>query len=325
MKHPRRRFLCFVGGAAALSFARGRAKAQAYPSRPIRLLVGFPAGSGGDIIARLLGEWLSERLGQPFVIENRPGAGTNIAVEAAVRAAPDGYTLLYVASTNAVNVTLYRDLPFNFIRDIAPVAGFTRVPLIMEVNPSFPAATVPAFVAYAKANPGRINMASAGVGTTIHMAGELFKTMTGVNLLHVPYRGAPQAISDLLGGQVQVIFDLMSSSIEHIKARRLRALAVTTATRSSSLPDIPALDEFVPGYEAVSWSGLGAPRNTPKEMIDRLNRETNFALAEPKNIARLADIGNEPMPMSVAEFSKLIASETEKWAKVVKLAGLKPE
>jgi tripartite-type tricarboxylate transporter receptor subunit TctC len=325
MNLPRRRFLYFVGGVAALPFAPCRAEARAYPSRPVRLLVGFPAGSGGDIIARLIGEWLSERLGQPFVIENRPGAGTNIAAEAAARAAPDGYTLLYVASTNTVNVTLYRDLPFNFIRDIAPVAGFTRLPLIMEVNPSFPATTVPEFIAYAKANPGKINMASAGTGTTLHMAGELFKTMTGVNLLHVPYRGAPQAITDLLGGQVQVIFDLMSSSIAHVKAGRLRALAVTTAARSNSLPDIPAVDESVPGYETISWSGLGAPRSTPKEIIDKLNREINAALVEPKNKARLADIGSEPMPMSVAEFGKLIVNETEKWARVVKLAGLKPE
>jgi tripartite-type tricarboxylate transporter receptor subunit TctC len=324
MNLPRRQFLHLAAGAAALPAASRIARAQVYPARRVRFIVGFPPGSGLDITGRLMGQWLSERLGQPFVIENQPGAGSNIAAEAVVRAAPDGYTLLSVSGPNAVNATLYANLPFNFIRDIAPVASTSRAPLIMEVNPSFPAKTVPEFIAYAKANPGKINMASAGIGTLPHMAGELFKVVTGVNLIHVPYRGSPQAITDLLGGQVQVIFDVMGSSIEFIRTGRLRALAVTTATRSDVLPDVPTVGEFVSGYEAVAWDGIGAPKNTPHEIIDNLNREVNAALADPKMRASLADIGFVPTPMTPADFGKFIAGETEKWAKVIKSAGIKP-
>jgi tripartite-type tricarboxylate transporter receptor subunit TctC len=296
-----------------------------YPTRPVHIIVGFPAGGGADIIVRLMGQWLSERLGQPFVIENRPGAGSNIATETVVRASPDGYTLLTVTTSNASNATLYHNLSFNFIRDIAPVAGIIRTPLVMEVNPSVPAKTVPEFISYAKANPGKINMASAGTGTGTHIAGELFKMMTGVDMTHVPYRGAALALTDLLGGRMQVMFDNMGSSIEQIRAGRIRALAVTTATRSRALPDIPTLGEFVPGYEASGWIGVGAPKSTPAEIVEKLNKEINAGLANPAMKARLADLGAEPMSMTPTDFGKFIADETEKWAKVIKFANIKAE
>ena len=290
MQPPRRQFLRLAAGAAALPAVSRSAWAQAYPARPVRILVGAPAGGTLDIVARVMGQWLSERLGQAFVIENRPGgAGNNVATEAVVRAAPDGYTLLLIAISNAINTTLYDKLNYNFLRDIAPVASIVRVPLIMEVNASVPAKTVPEFIAYAKGNPGKVNMASAGNGTSPQVAGELFKMMTGVELVHVPYRGSPPALTDLLGGQVQVMFDLMPTSIEHVRAGKLRALAVTTATRSPALPDVPTVAEFVPGYEASTWQGIGAPRGTPAEIVDRLNREINAGLADPKIRARLAD------------------------------------
>ena len=322
--HHRRQFLHLAAGAAALPAASRIAMAQAYPSRPVRLIVGFPAGGGADIVARLIGQWLSERLGQPFVIENRPGASSNIAAEAVVRSPPDGYTLLLVTMpANAINATLYDQLNFNFIRDIAPVAGLTRDPLVMLVNPSFPAKTVPEFLAYAKANPGKVNMASSGVGASQHVAGELFRVMTGVQMNHVPYRGATPALTDLISGQVQVFFDVTTSSIEHIKAGRLRALAITATTRSEALPDIPTIGEFVPGYEASNIRGVGAPKNTPVEIIDKLNKEINAALVDPKINTRLADLGATALASSSADFGKLIEDETEKWATVVKSAGIK--
>jgi tripartite-type tricarboxylate transporter receptor subunit TctC len=325
MKLPRRRFLHLAAGAVALPAVSRFAWGQAYPSRPVRLVVGFAAGGPTDITARLIGQWLSERLGQQFVVDNRPGAGSNIAVEAVVRAPADGYTLLVVGATNAVNATLYEKLNFNFIRDIAPVAGMIRVPLIMEVHPSVPAKTVPEFIAFAKANPGKINMASGGNGTTLHVSGELFKMMTGVNMIHVPYRGAGPMLIDLLGGQVQVTFDPMPSSIEYVRAGRLRALAVTTAIRSEALPDVPPVGDFVSGYESSTWYGVGAPKNTPTEIIDKLNKEINAGLADAKIKARLADLGNVGLALSPADFGKLIAEETEKWGKVVKFSGAKPD
>jgi tripartite-type tricarboxylate transporter receptor subunit TctC len=300
--------------------------AQAYPARPVRILVGAPPGGTLDIVARVMGQWLSERLGQSFVIENRPGgAGNNVATEAVVRAAPDGYTLLLIAISNAINTTLYDKLNYNFLRDIAPVGSIVRVPLIMEVNPSAPAKSVPEFIAYAKANPGKVNMASAGIGTSPQVAGELFKLMTGVELVHVPYRGSPPALTDLLGGRVQVMFDLMPTSIELVRAGKLRALAVTTAARSPALPDIPTVGEFVPGYEASTWQGLGAPKSTPAEIIEKLNREINAGLADPRIKERLADTGAAPFTGSPGDFGKFMADETEKWAKVVKFAGIKAE
>ena len=326
MKLPRRAFLHLAAGAAALSAVSRIAMAQAYPSRPVRWIVGFPAGGGADIVARLIGQWLSERLGQPFVIENRPGASSNIAAEAVVRSLPDGYTLLLVTMpANAINATLYDKLNFNFIRDIAPVAGLTRDPLVMLVNPSFPAKTVPEFIAYAKANPGKVNMASSGVGASQHVAGELFRVMTGVQMNHVPYRGAAPALTDLISGQVQVFFDVTTSSIEHIKAGRLRALAITATTRSEALPDIPTIGEFVSGYEASNIRGVGAPKNTPVEIIDKLNKEINAALVDSKIKTRLADLGATALASSPADFGKVIEDETEKWAKVVKSAGIKPD
>jgi tripartite-type tricarboxylate transporter receptor subunit TctC len=325
MKLPRRRFLHLAAGVAALSAASRIASAQTYPSRPVRLLVGFPAGGNADTIARPMGQWLSERLGQPFVIENRPGAGTNIATETVVRAPADGYTLLMVGPTQAINATLYEKLNFNFIRDIAPVAGIISTANALIVNPSVPARTVPDFIAYAKANPRKVNMASGGTGAPSHIAGELFKMMTGIDMLHVPYRGGAPALTDLMGGQVQVYFGPLTASIEHIKAGGLRALAVTTATRSEVLPDIPSVGEFVPDYEASTWYGVGAPKATPTEIVDKLNREFNAGLADPKIKARLADLGGVPMPMTRPDFGKFIVDETEKWAKVVKFAGLKPE
>jgi tripartite-type tricarboxylate transporter receptor subunit TctC len=323
MKLPRRKFLHLAAGAAALPAIPHVARAQAYPSRPVRVVVGFAAGGGQDVLARLLGQWLSERLGQSFVVENRPGAGGNIGAEAVVRAAPDGYTLLVIGPPNAINATLYDNLNFNFIRDIAPVAGVSRMPNVMEVNPSFPAKTVPEFIAYAKANPGKINMATGGNGTSNHVSGELFKMMTGINMVHVPYRGGGPALTDLISGQVQVMFDNLNSSIEHIRAGKLRPLAVTTVTRSEALPDVPTVDDFVPGYEASVVSGIGAPRNAPIEIIDRLNKEISAALADPKLKARLADLGCVPMPMTPADFGQLMVEETEKWAKVVKFSGAK--
>jgi tripartite-type tricarboxylate transporter receptor subunit TctC len=325
MKRPRRKFLHLAAGAVALPAVSRIAVAQSYPSRPVHLIVGQAAGSSSDIHAHLMGQWLSERLAQQFVIEDRPGAGGNIGTEAVVRAPADGYTLLYINSQNAISATLYDKLNFNFIRDIAPVAGLTRVPLVMEVNPSVPAKTVPEFIAYAKANPGKINMASAGNGGPQHVAGELFKFMARVDMVHVPYRGSTPALTDLLGGQVQVMFDVTPSSIPHIKAGKLRALAVTTATRQEVLPDIPTVGEFVPGYEASAWGGIGVPRNTPAEIIDRLNREINAGLADPKLKARLSDLGGTMLALSSAEFGMFIAEETEKWGKVVKFAGIKPE
>ena len=325
MKFPRRRFLHFAAGAAALPAVSRIARAQAYPSRPVRLIVGFGAGSASDILARLLGEWLSERLSQQFIIENRPGAGSNTATEAVVKAPPDGHVLLLGGVTNAINASLYEKLNYNFLRDIQPVAGLIVLTNVMVVNPSLPARTVPEFIAYAKANPGKINMASLGNGTVPHVAGELFKMMAGVDMVHVPYRGAPPALTDLLGGQVQVYFATTTISIEHVRTGKLRALAVTTAKRSEALPDLPTVGDFLPGFEASVWFGIGAPKNTPVEIVDKLNKEINAGLADPKIKARLADLGGTMLAGSPADFAKLIADETEKWAKVVKFAGLKPD
>jgi tripartite-type tricarboxylate transporter receptor subunit TctC len=303
----------------------GPARALDYPTRPVHLVVGYPAGGTTDILARLVGQYLSERLGQQFVIDNRSGAGNNIGTEAVVNAAPDGYTLILVNPANAINATLYEKLPFNFIRDIAPVAGIMRVPNVMEVNPSVPAKTVAEFIAYAKTNPGKVNMASSGNGTSIHVSGELFKMMTGVDMLHVPYRGSAPALTDLMGGQVQVLFDNMPSSIEYLKAGKLRPLAVTTAVRSDTLPGVPTVAETVPGYEASAWFGLGAPKATPAEIVDKLNAAVNAGLADPKLKARLADLGGAMLVGSPADFGKVIAEETEKWAKVVKFSGARPD
>jgi len=325
MKLPRRAFLQLAAGAAALPAVSGVARAQTYPSRPVRWILSAPPGGALDIVARLMGQWLSERLGQPFVIENRTGGGGNIATEAVVRAPPDGYTLLMVTMVHAVNATLYDRLNFNFIRDIAPVAPISREPNVMVVNPSVPTKTVSEFIAYAKANPGKINMASSGNGTSPHMGGELFKAMTGVDVVHVPYRGGAPALTDLIGGQVQVMFAFISSSIEYIRAGKLRALAVTTTTRSPALPDVPVVGDFVPGYEASSWIGLGVPKNTPTEIVDKLNREINAGIADPKIRARLADLGSTVFPGSPADFGKHIADETEKWGKVIRAANLKPD
>jgi tripartite-type tricarboxylate transporter receptor subunit TctC len=325
MKLPRRNFLHLAAGAAALPAVSRAARAQTYPTRPVRIVVGLAPGGANDIVARLMGQWLSERLGQPLVIENRPGAGTNIATEMVVRASPDGYTLLLVSGAHTVSATLYEKLSFNFIRDIAPVAGIVRLPNLMMVNPSVPAKTVPEFIAYAKANPGKINMASPGIGTTPHLAGELFNIMAGLNLVHVPYRGGAPALTDLISGQVQVMFLGPAASIEYIRSGRLRALAVTAETRWEALPDVPTVSEFVPGYEATNWFGVGAPKATPAEVIDKLNKEINAALADPKMKARLADLGGTVLPGSPADFGKLIADEIEKWAKVIKFAGIKAE
>ena len=325
MKLPRRTFLHLAAGAAALPALWRIASALDYPSRPVRWIVGFAPGGGNDIVARLMGQWLSERLGQQFVIENRPGAGTNIATEVVVRAPADGYTLLLAASPAAINATLYDKLNFNFIRDIAPVAGIMRVPNVLVVHPSVPAKTIPEFIAYAKANPGKINMASGGVGGTSHVSGELFNMMAGVNMIHVPYRGVAPALTDLLGGQVQVTFATMPSSIEYIRDGKLRALAVTTATRSEILPDVPTVGQFVPGYEASTWYGVGAPKGTPAEVIDKLNRETNEILADPKAKARLADLGGTTLVGSPADFGKLIAEETEKWGNVIRVLNIKAD
>ena len=325
MKLPRRRFLRLAAGTASLPAVSRFAQAQTYPTRPVRVIVGFPAGGGSDITARLMGQWLSERLGQPFVVENRPGAATNIATEAVVRAPADGYALLLFGSSSAINATFYEKLPFDLIRDIAPVAGINRVPYVMVVSASVPAKSVPEFITYAKANPGKINMASSGNGSVQHVSGELFKMMTGVSMVHVPYRGAAPALTDLISGQVQVMFDAVSSSIDYIRSGKLRALAMTTAARSEALPDLPTVSDFVPGYETSSWSGIGAPKNTPTEIIDKLSQEINAALADPKIKARLADLGSVPMPMSPANFGKLIAESVEKWGNVLRAANIKPE
>jgi tripartite-type tricarboxylate transporter receptor subunit TctC len=326
MKLPhRRQFLHLAAGAATLPSVTRIAWAQAYPMRPVRLIVPFAPGGTTDIIARLIALWLSERLGQQFIIENRPGAGGNIGAEAVVRATADGYTLLIAAGANAIGTSLYQNLTFNFIRDIAPVAGLIRIPFVMEVNPSVPTKTVPEFIAYAKASPGKISMASSGIGTTPHVAGELFKMMAGVNMVHVPYRGAGPAIADLLGGQVQFMFGDMPPSIEHIRAGKLRALAVTTATRSEALPDLPTVSDYVPGYEASTWYGVGAPKNTPPEIINRLNKEINAGLDDPKLKARIAEMGSMVLAGSPADLGKLMADETEKWGKVIRAANIKPE
>src|SRR5215813_1808749 len=325
MNLPRRGFLHLVAGAAALPALSRIAWTESYPSRPVRIIVGFAPAGATDIMARLIGQWLSERLGQQFIVENRPGAASNIATEAVVNAPPDGYTLLVATSVNAINATLYDKLNINLIRDIAPVASIHREPFLVEVNPSVPVKTVPELIAYAKANPGKINMATAGIGSGNHIAGELFKMMTGVTLVHVPYRGAGPALVDLLSGQVQVMFATMSSSIEYVRGGKLRALAVTIATRSPVLPDLPTVAEFLPGYEFSFWTGIGAPRNTPAEIVDKLNTEINTALADPKMKARLAEWGATALPGSPADFGKLIAEETEKWGKVVKFAGLKAD
>jgi tripartite-type tricarboxylate transporter receptor subunit TctC len=325
MKLPRRNFLHLASSVAALPAVSRFARAQAYPTRPVRVVVGFPPGATADTIARMMGQWLADRLGQPFVIENRPGAGTNIAAELVVRAPADGYTLLMVTAANAINTTLYEKLSFDFIRDIVPVAGITREPLIMQVNPSLPVKTVPEFIAYAKANPGKINMASAGNGTGPHVAGELFKMMTGVDMIHVPYRGTAPALTDLLGGQVQVMFAPMSASIEYIRAGKLRALAIASAMRSQAFPHIPTLGDVVPGYEASVWVGLGAPKGTPAGIVDQLNETINAGLADPTIKARLADLGATAMTFSRSDFAKFIVEETDRWGKVVKFAGIKPE
>jgi len=326
MKLPhRRQFLHLAAGAAALPALSRIARAQVYPTRPVRVIVPFAPAGTTDIVARLMGQWLSERLGRAFVIENRPGAGTNIGTEVVVRAPPDGYTLLTVGAPAAINATLYDKLNFNFIRDIAPVAAIIREPLVMVVNPSVPAKTVPEFIAYAKANPGKLNMASPGNGSSSHVAGELFKMMTGVNMVHVQYRSSGPALIDLLGGQVQVMFNGAGSSIEYIRAGKLRALAVTTATRSEALPEVPTVGEFVPGYEASAFFGIGAPKDTPAEIVETLNKEINAGLVDPQLKARIAELGGTVLALSPADFGKFIADETEKWAKVVKFSGAKPD
>jgi len=325
MKLPRRQFLSLAAGVAALPAVPRVARAQAYPTRPVRIVVGFAAGGSFDIIARLIGQWLSERLGQPFVIENRPGAGSNIAMEAVVRAPADGYTLLLVGAPNAINATLYQKLNFNLIRDITPVAGVEREPQIMVANPSIPTKTVAEFIAYAKARPGKVSMASQGIGGSGHLTGELFQMMAGVNVVHVPYRGAGPALADLLGGQVEFMFAAAPSAIEYVKTGKLRGLAVTTTARSKALPDVPTVAEFLPGFEASSWHGVAAPKATPAEIVDKLNKEINAGLADANTKSRLAELGGEMLPGSPTDFGKLIAGETEKWGKVIRAANIKAE
>jgi tripartite-type tricarboxylate transporter receptor subunit TctC len=325
MKIPRRRFLHLTAGAAALPALSHGVRAQAYPSRPVRWVVPFPPGGPAEILARLFGQFMSERLGQPFVIENRPGAGGNIGTEAVVHSPPDGYTMLLVTTANAINASLYERLNYNFIRDIAPVAALIRVPAVLEINPMVPVDSVPAFIAYGKANPGRLNMASAGSGTIQHVAGEMFKMMTGVSLQHVPYRGQAPALTDLIGGQVQVMFDSLPASIEHIRAGKVRALAVTTAARSDVLPQLPSVRDFVPGFEASAWYGVAMPANTPQVNIDKINKEINAAFADPRIKSQLLDLGGTILAGSAADFAKLIADETEKWGKVIRAANIKAE
>jgi len=323
MKLPRRHFLCLTAATAALSIPPSRlARASEFPARPVRIVVGFAAGGGTDIIARLVGQWLSERLGQPFVIENRPGAGTNIATEAVVRARPDGYSLLLIGAPNSISATLYKNLSFDFVRDITPVGSIAREPYVIVLSPSVKAGTVPEFIALAKANPGKLNMASAGIGSGTQVSGELFKIMAGVNLVHVPYRGASLAITDLLAGQVHVFFSTMPACIQHIRSGSLRALAVTTAKRSDALPDVPTVGEFLPGYEASGWYGIGAPRNTPAEIVEKLNREVNAGLVEPKLIAHLGEQGAVAFANSPADFERFIADETVKWGNTIRAANL---
>jgi tripartite-type tricarboxylate transporter receptor subunit TctC len=324
VNHSRRKLLNLAAGAAALPALSRIASAQPYPTRPVHVLVGYAAGSAPDVLARLMGQWLSERFGQSFVVDNRPGAGGNLATQAVVRAPPDGYTLLLAGVSDAINATLYEKLNFNFVRDVEPVAGIARTPQVMEVNPSVPAETVPEFITYAKANPGKLSMGSAGNGSPGHVAGELFQMMTGVSMIHVPYRGAPPALTDLLGGQIQVMIASTTASIEHIRAGALRALAVTTAARLDVLPGIPTLAEFIPGYEASGWLGVCAPRNTPTEIVDQLNKAINAGLSDLKMRAQIADFGGVGLPGSPADFGELISDETEKWRKVVKFAGIKP-
>jgi tripartite-type tricarboxylate transporter receptor subunit TctC len=325
MKLARRQFLHLATGVVVLPAASVIARAQAYPTKPVHIVVGFAPGGTQDILSRLMGQWLSERLGQSFLVENRSGADGNIAAEAVVRAAPDGYTLLLVASPNAINATLYDKLNFDLIRDIARVAGLVRAPFVMEVNPLVPANTVPEFIAHAKANPGKINFASSGNGNSTHLSAELFKMMTGINMVHVPYRGSAPALTDLLGGQVQVMFSSMPESIEYIRTGKLRALAVTTATRSAALPGIPTVGEFVPGYDVSGWWGVGVPKNTPHLIVDKLSKEINAGLSDPKMKSRLADLGGTPSPLSPSDFGKLIADETEKWGKVIRTAKIRAE
>jgi tripartite-type tricarboxylate transporter receptor subunit TctC len=325
MKLPRRHFLGLLAGAAILPAAVNIARAQAYPTRPVRIIVGFAAGGVTDLGARLIGQWLSDRLGQPFIIENMPGAGTQLAAEAVIRAPADGYTLLMASSTNAINVTLYDKPNYNFVRDIAPIASVVRFPLVLEVDPAVPVKTVPELIAYAQANPRTVTMASFGVGTGSHLAGEEFKMMAGIDMIHVPYRGSGPMLSDLLGSHVQVAFDNLPSSIEHIRAGKLRALAVTTATRLDALPDVPTLAEFLPGYEASSWIGVGAPKSTPTDIIATLNKEINAALSDPKIRARLADLSATVIVGSPADFGKIIAEDIEKWGNVIRIAKIKPE
>jgi tripartite-type tricarboxylate transporter receptor subunit TctC len=325
MKLPRRQFLHLAAGAAALPAVSRVARAQTYPTRPVRIIVGFPAGGATDILARLTGQWLSERLGQQFIIENRAGAGGNIGTEAVVKAPPDGYTLLQVATPNGLNAALYTNLNFNFVRDIAPVVGIMRTSYVIVVHPSVPATTVPEFIAYAKANAGKVNMASAGNGTPQHIFGELFKMMAGVDLTHVPYRGGAPATTDLIGGQVQVIFSPLPESIEHIKAGKLRPLAVTTVTRLDVLPNIPTVGDFLPGYEGTGWLGVGAPKNTPAEIIDKLNKEINAGLADPKIVSRIAELGGAVLGGSPTAFGKIVSGDIEKWAKVIRSAGIKAD
>jgi tripartite-type tricarboxylate transporter receptor subunit TctC len=322
MKLPRRQFLHLAAGAAALPAVSRLAWAQAYPTRPVRIIVGFAAGGAPDIFARLIGQGLSERLGQQFIVENRPGAASNIATEVVVRAPPDGYTLLQIGSTSTINATLYKKVNFNFTHDIEPVASIVRIPIVMLVNPSLPAKTVPEFIAYAKANPGKVSMASTGVGSTSHMIGEMFKMMANIELVHVPYRGGTAVVADLIGGQVQVLF-VGTETIEHIRSGKLRAIAVTTTT--DLLPDIPTIGEFLPGFEASAWFGIGTPRNTPPDIIEKLNKEINAALADPKLKARLAELGGTVLAGSPTDFRKLIADETEKWGKVIRAANIRAE
>jgi tripartite-type tricarboxylate transporter receptor subunit TctC len=325
MKLPRRTFLHLAAGAVALPAVSRAARAQAYPTRPVRILVGFPPGGAADIAARLMSQRLSDRLGQPFVIENRPGSGTNVATEAVARAAPDGYTLLVATLSNAINTTLYGNLNFNFIRDTAPVGTIYRVTFVIVANPSIPAKTLSELISYAKANPDKLNLAVSGIGSGAHLAGELFKTMAGINLINVPYTGSPAELTDLFSGQVQVMVDTLSTSIEHIRAGKLRAVAVTTAARSEQLPEVPIVAETVPGYEASGWIGIAAPKTISAEIVDRLNKEINAALAEPMIKARLSELGGAPSPMSPADFGKLIGKETEKWGKVIRTANIKPQ